>query len=121
MGAKNTNRLEHDVDKINALTRSARLHDVIDDIMEEEGGLGFSKIIKAGAFVSSIEVWDIDPALPNAKLRTKTDFTRSGVFVTSFVKSVYDNSGTLIATSSSTIQRNPNNTVKDVNVVFARI
>ena len=124
---KNTERITHNQTDLPSVTRGFRLNQILDDIMEEEGGKGFSKIIRTGPFVSSIEVWSEDPdsppSNPNAKLRTRTVFVRTGPFVDSFIKSVYDEDTgtTTVATSTTAIDRDANNFVTSAHVTNARI
>lgn len=123
---KNSERVTHDQTKLPSVTRGFRLDQILNDIMEEEGGKGFSKIVRIGPFVSLIEVWtedpDTPPSNPDAKLRSSTTFNRTGPFVNSFVKSIYDeDTGTIIiATSSTTVARNASNFVTSADVTNAR-
>lgn len=118
MGQKNTRRTSHTLEDLPNSFRDDQLRQIIDDLDEENSGLGYSEIIKTGAFVSKITVWN---APSKDFKRTEALFTRTGPFVNSITKNIYEEDGSgIIAVTTATITRNGNNTVAFVNVVNTR-
>ena len=122
MGQDNSKRISHAIEDKQNVFRGDDLSQIINDLAEEDSGLGFSEIVRTGAFVSKITVWDKptnNPAPdPTAIKRTETIFNRTGVFVNSIFKSVYSEDGTsVIATITATVSRTGSNQVAFVEVV----
>lgn len=114
MGQNNTERISHKVEDLPNTFRSDELKEGINDLDEEIMGLGFSEVIRTGAFVSKITVWDRptnnptpDPA---AIKRSESIFNRTGPFVDSIVKTTYKADGvTPASVVTSTITRDGSN------------
>jgi hypothetical protein len=119
MGSTDTNRIDHDFEKSPTTFRDRRLDTIIEDLNEEESGAGFSEVVRTGVFVDLIIVWD-SPA--KSKMRTRTDFTRTGPFLTTATKKIYDEDTGLIqiASISVTVARNADQSIKDVSVARTR-
>lgn len=118
MGQQNTDAIQHLVDEFINTFRNQELAVIINDIDEEASGKGYSEILRTGPFTDSIIVWD-SPS-KNFK-RTETVFNRTGVFITSVVRSFYSEDGSsVVATVTATITRTGNNFVNTVNVTVTR-
>ena len=124
MGQDNSRRISHNVDSSPNTFRDDQLRQIIDDIDEEMSGKGYNEVLRDGVFVSNIKVWSEptnNPSLnPDAKLRTHEVFTRTGVFVTSSVKSYFDEEQALIATATTTYVRAANNLIVSTDTVISR-
>lgn len=125
MGQRNSNRVSHEIESLPNSFRGDRLKQILDDLNEEDTGAGFSEVIRTGAFVTKITVWDRpnnnptnDPA---AIKRTEATFTRVGAFVSQIVKNTYSQDGlTVIATTTADVTRSGSNQAVFVDVVNTR-
>lgn len=123
MGQTNTGRISHKLETRPNVFRDDQLQQIIDDLGEEDTGAGFSEVAYVGAtpFVDKITTWDSPAKL---KKRAEIQFTYSpSPFLNTIVKTVFDESAGLaaVATITATIVYNVNKTIKEVNVVTARI
>ena len=126
MGQNNSRRISHDVDLKQNTFRDDQLRQIIDDLEEESSGLGYSEIIRSGPFVSKIITWDRptnNPSPdPDAIKRTETTFTRTGAFVDSILKEIYNEEGTaVIAKTDITFVRDASQRTVSANVVNTRL
>lgn len=119
MGQTNSKRVSHNPNEKLNLFRDDQLKQIINDLGEEDSGLGFSEIIKSGVFTTKIIVWE---DLTKTKKRTETVFTRVGPFLSSIVKEIFDEEEGLIkiATSSASFTRDGQNLVLDATVTNTR-
>ena len=118
MGQTNSKRISHVLTTSPNLFRDDQLEQILNDLGEEDSGAGFSEILKTGVFTDKIIVWD-SPS--KNKKRTETTFNRSGIFITSIVKEVFDEDGAIkVSTSSASFTRDVQNFVIDATVVNTR-
>lgn len=124
MADTNSKRISHEIEVLPSTFRKDNLQQIINDLSEEDTGLGFNKIIRTGVFVTSTETWTQDPlTFPStAKLRTKIVYNRTGVFVNSIVKEIFDEeTGTIvISTVTITFVRTGTNAVSSAAVGVTR-
>ncbi len=114
MGQTNSKRVSHKVNTAPNLFRDDHLKQILNDLGEEDSGAGFSEILKTGVFTDKIIVWTNSG---KTQKRTETTFTRTGVFMTTIVKEVYDEDGqNIVATSTATFGRDGQNFVIDATV-----
>lgn len=119
MGATNSKRVSHVLTDLPTPFRDDQLAQIINDLSEEDTGVGFSEVQRTGVFVDKIIGWETSAKL---KKRTETSFTRAGAFLTTIVKDVFDEEGLgTVAQIVANITRNTNKTVKDVTVTVTRI
>ena len=115
MGQTNSKRVSHKVSTAPNLFRDDHLKQILNDLGEEDSGAGFSEILKTGVFTNKIIVWTDSG---KTQKRTETTFTRTGVFMTTIVKEVFDEvDGTIVmATSTATFGRDGQNFVISATV-----
>ena len=122
MGQTNSKRISHELDSHQNTYRDDQLDQILNDIDEDENGIGFSE---TGFIVGTPFIAQIITYADNTKIqkRSQVDFTYTPVpFVTTIVKQVFDNDddSITIATITATVSYNANRTVKDVNVITTR-
>ena len=119
MGKTNTSRVEHNLGNQPNAFRDDDLKQIINDLGEEDTGLGFSEVLKVpGPFVSSLITW-VDSG--KTQKRAETTFNRTGAFVSSIVKEIYSEDGlSVVATITTILTRDGNNQVVDTDVTVTR-
>lgn len=124
-----SDRVYHDLDAEDSgtpLFRSERLDQILRDLHEEESGWGYHKIVRNGNnFITEIQIYSENPDSPennpNAKLRSKTVFTRTDNFISALTRTIYAEDGTtVVATATANVFRNTNKSVNSVNVTHSR-
>jgi len=118
LGQNNSRRISHTLENLPNTYRDDQVRQILDDLDEENSGLGYSEVIRVGAFVSKITVWDSNAM--NFK-KTEAIFNRTGPFINSIVKNVYSVDGSsIISTVTASVTRTGNNSVAFVDVVNVR-
>jgi len=119
MSQTNSKRVSHKLTDAPNLFRDDQVNQILNDLGEEDSGAGFSEILKTGVFTDQIIVWTDSG---KTQKRTETTFNRTGPFITSIVKEVFDHEEGLIkvATSTATFTRDGQNLVLDATVVNTR-
>ena len=99
--------------------RKDNVFQIINDMAEEISATGFTEIIKSGVFVDKITNWKTSSKLIK---RAEIVVNRSGPFVTSVVREIFDEElGTIKkATTTLTLTRDSNNLVIDSTSVTTR-
>lgn len=124
MGQNNSRRISHTLEaplRPNVF-RDDQLRQIINDLSEEDSGVGFSEIIRSGAFVTKITIWDRPTNNPtpdvDAIKRTETVFNRTGAFIDTIVKTVFSEDGVAaVATTTATVTRDGSNRAAFIEVV----
>ncbi len=111
MSQKDTRRLDHS-NIAKSMFRDVNMEQIINDMIEEDTGAGFSEIIKSGVFTTDLITWtDSNKTLKRAHVI----FNRTGPFVTSITKNIYDDDGiTILASNTFNIARAGDNTVANL-------
>jgi len=119
VGDVNSKRISHEVENLPTVFRKDNLQQIINDLAEEDIGIGFTELIKTGIITDKIISW-----LNSSKTqkRSETTLTRTGAFVSSFKKEIFDEETgiTKIATINGTVNRSGNNDVISVDVSVTR-
>lgn len=111
MAQKDTRRIDHN-DITVSMFRNNNLEQIINDMIEEDTGRGFSEIIKSGVFTTDLITWTDNT---KTKKRSHVVFTRNGPFVSSITKNIYDDDGvTIVASNTFNITRAGDNTVANL-------
>jgi len=120
----NDSRVTHDLQTQPNAYRDFDVAQILNDLGEEDTGLGFSEIIKATApdppFVSKLITWSDSS---KTKKRAETTFNRdaNGVFVQSVVKEIFNENGSsVVATINTVLNRDGNNQVISADVTVTR-
>ena len=122
MGQDNSNKISHKLEDMPNTFRDDQLQQILNDINEEEVGLGFSEVsyVAATPFVAQILTWQDNNKLQK---RSVVNFTYSPLpFVTLIVKQIFDDydDSITVATLTATVNYNTNKTVKSVDIVTSR-
>jgi hypothetical protein len=111
-------RLSHELSLLPVWGRSEKIAQLLDDLFEEDAGKGFSEVTRSGPFVTVITVWN---ANTQDFKRTETTISRTGPFVSSLVKEIFDQEGvSVLATITATVTRAVDNSIESVNVNVTR-
>ena len=115
----NSKRIEHDLDNLPNTFRERDLKQILNDLGEEDSGLGYNEVIRTGVFTTKIIVWETDEKL---KKRSEVNISRTGAFVDTITKDFYDEeTGTsIVATVTATVTRTGNNFVAYVDTTVNR-
>jgi hypothetical protein len=110
----------HNLDALPAPFRDNNLEQILDDLSEEDTGLGFTELTYSGVFVTGVTVWQ-----DNLKLlkRTETTITYSpSPFVSQVVKQVFGDDGvTVVSTITAVVTYNVGiKSVKDIDITVTR-
>lgn len=122
MGQENSERVSHKLTDQPNWFRDDQANQILNDLCEEDTGLGFSVVSYVGAtpFVDKIISWT-SPAM--TKKRSEVQFTYSpSPFMSQIQKFYYDEETgvTVIATVTAVITYNANRTVNTVTVTTTR-
>ena len=116
MGQTNDKRVSRDPSRLPDYSRDDTVQATLDDILEEDMGVGYSQVTYINnVFTSKIETW-----ADNTKQlkRTEINFTYSPLpFVTTIVKDYYNDEGNSINLQlTATISYNANKTVNNIEI-----
>ena len=121
MGQSNDNRVSRDPSRLPDYSRDDTVRATLDDILEEDMGVGYSQVTYINnVFTSKIETWTDATKLLK---RTEINFTYSPLpFVTTIVKDYYNDEGTSINLKlTATISYNANKTVNIIEIETQKI
>lgn len=118
MGKQDSDRVQHDVGIQPNPYRNTDLEQILNDLGEEDTGKGFSEVTRSGGVITQITVWD-SPS--KNKKRSETTINRTGAFVSSLTRVVFNEDGTsTVATITGSVARTGQNLVQDVDVGVSR-
>jgi len=121
MGQTNDKRISRDPSRLPDYSRDDTVQATLDDILEEDMGVGYSQVTYINnVFTSKIETWA--DATKQLK-RTEINFTYSPLpFVTTIVKDYYNDTGDAVNLKlTATISYNANKTVNIIEIETQKI
>jgi hypothetical protein len=121
MGQTNDKRVSREPSRLPDYSRDDTLRSSLDNLFEEDLGMGYSEITYiSGVFTSKIETW-----VDNTKLqkRTETNFTYAPIpFVGTVIKDYYADDGVTINFKvTATLSYNANKTVNNIDVTTLKL
>lgn len=121
MGQTNDRRVSRQPSKLPDYSRDDTVQASLNDLFEEDIGVGYSEITyTSGVFVSKIETWTDDG---KALKRTESNFIYSPIpFVTQIVKDYYGDDGiTINFKVTAVISYNANKTVNNIDITTQKL